>query len=300
MILIDSDAEIKLVQALNHYLHTDSEAGSISFTFPSQKIRLDTLYEQLPPVVQATLDNPECKLYFCEAGEVFIVSPGLHARLAHKLALAVARAFDLTTLECEFHFYDLSKDTNRLLAILEPRLEKKEQAEKNAKAAQLAQAQAERASVKRQAILNTQVSEHHRAAIGTRRAERKVLEIMVIEDDAFSRRLMGNLLGKDYRLTSLENAESALPTYAHLAPDILFLDINLPNVSGHELLERILQLDPQAYIIMLSGNCDKENVLQAMRQGAQGFVAKPFTPDKLHQYIKRCPTFTDRRTHAYH
>ena len=103
---------------------------------------------------------------------------------------------------------------------------------------------------------------------------------------------------KSIILTSLENAETALQSYAQIAPDILFLDINLPNVTGHELLEKILLLDPQAYIIMLSGNSDKENVLQAMQRGARGFVAKPFTPDKLYQYIERCPTLNDRKNHA--
>ncbi len=91
-------------------------------------------------------------------------------------------------------------------------------------------------------------------------------------------------------MTGLSVATYALDKYTNIAPDILFLDINLPDVTGHELLEKILILDPDAYVIMLSGNCDRDNITQAISKGAKGFIAKPFTKDKLFQYIDRCPT----------
>jgi two-component system chemotaxis response regulator CheY len=142
---------------------------------------------------------------------------------------------------------------------------------------------------KRQAILNggQQVKSED---IISRRASRETPELMMIEDDAFSRRLVENVLQKQYSITGLGEATLALETYARIAPDLLFLDIDLPDVTGHELLEKILKLDPNAYVIMLSGNCDRENITQAMSKGAKGFVAKPFTRDKLFQYITRCPT----------
>jgi two-component system chemotaxis response regulator CheY len=123
-----------------------------------------------------------------------------------------------------------------------------------------------------------------------RRLDRLDVEVMVIEDDAFSRRLVETAINKQYRVTALGETENALRTYLQLAPNLLFLDINLPNVSGHDLLNRILALDPKAFVVMLSGNCDRDNVMQAMQAGAKGFVAKPFTRDKLFQYIERCPT----------
>jgi len=112
-------------------------------------------------------------------------------------------------------------------------------------------------------------------------------EVMLIEDDDFSRRLVEGALGKLHQVTALANAVDALDVYLLRAPDILFLDINLPDVTGHELLERIVAFDQDAYVVMLSGNGDRKNVLEAMGRGAKGFVVKPFTKDKLQLYIEK-------------
>ena len=101
---------------------------------------------------------------------------------------------------------------------------------------------------------------------------------------------MENVLQFKYVLTCQGEANYALETYARIAPDLLFLDINLPDVTGHELLEKIMRIDPDVYVIMLSWNADKQNISQAMQKGAKGYLAKPFLPDKLFQYIERCRT----------
>ena len=118
---------------------------------------------------------------------------------------------------------------------------------------------------------------------------------MVIEDDAFSRRLVEKVMKNVCTLTSLGSAETALDAYTLSAPDMLFLDINLPDVSGLDLLEKIRKIDPNAYIVMLSGNADRVNITTAMQLGARGFVAKPFTTEKLFQYVNRCPTILKKR-----
>ena len=67
----------------------------------------------------------------------------------------------------------------------------------------------------------------------------------------------------------------------------LILDINLPDVTGHDLLERILLIDPDAHVIMLSGNADQTNIVQAMSKGAKGFIAKPFELKELRDELHR-------------
>jgi two-component system chemotaxis response regulator CheY len=182
-------------------------------------------------------------------------------------------------------FYEVSIHMNKLRAIVEQKLERQRSLEET-KRRLLEQQEQER---KRQAILNGGANGKSED-IKNRRVNRLKPELMMIEDDAFSRRLVENVLQKKYALTGLGEASTALNTYTRIAPDLLFLDINLPDVTGHELLEKILKLDPDAYVIMLSGNADKENITQAMSRGAKGFIAKPFTKEKLFQYIDRCPT----------
>ena len=82
--------------------------------------------------------------------------------------------------------------------------------------------------------------------------------------------------------------------YVNKAPDVLFLDIGLPDINGHDVLERLFKLDPQAYVVMFSGNGDRENVLKAVELGAKGFVGKPFTQEKLIQYIEKSPFIQEK------
>ena len=76
---------------------------------------------------------------------------------------------------------------------------------------------------------------------------------------------------------------------------MIFLDIDLPDVNGHEVLSSILKIDANAHIIMLSGNSDQENVVNAIKAGAKGFVAKPFLKDRLYKYIDECPMIMHKK-----
>jgi len=122
-----------------------------------------------------------------------------------------------------------------------------------------------------------------------RRSSRKSLEVMIVEDDPFSQKLVSNILNDHYSVHVTSDGYGALMSYVNFAPDVLFLDIGLPDIDGHEVLEKIFIIDPNAYVVMLSGNGDKENIMKAVTSGAKGFVGKPFTQEKLFQYIEKSP-----------
>ena len=118
-------------------------------------------------------------------------------------------------------------------------LEKKIEKRHNESQAIQQKIEMEQAKRKRQMILNDNISNNRSHNIAQKRNSRNRAEFMIIEDDAFSRRLVENVIQKQYPLTALATADFAIPTYSNLAPDLLFLDINLPDVTGHELLEKI-------------------------------------------------------------
>lgn len=122
-----------------------------------------------------------------------------------------------------------------------------------------------------------------------RRDSRENIEIMVVEDDPFSQKLVSNALGARYSYSMTADGQGAIMNYIVKAPDVLFLDIGLPDIDGHEVLEKLFKIDPSAYVVMFSGNGDKENVMKAIQLGAKGFVGKPFTKEKLFQYIEKSP-----------
>lgn len=287
MIIIKENTQRKLVQRLKQFLHNPSEMGSIHFTFDAKKANTPQFQSTIKRLIEEEIASKDVTVYACEDGEMLILAPFIHVREAHMLALRIVKELELSTIECGFNFSDLSEHAVKLAVSLERKIaleEKKLYQEVKEQEEQL------RAQQKRRSILGMPVSADTSAFIQKHRAARAAAEIMVIEDDVFSRKLVENALSKHYHVTGLGETEQALSSYISLAPNVLFLDINLPNVTGHELLEKVLLLDPSAYVVMLSGNADQSNVTEALKRGAKGFVAKPFTPDKLHQYIQRCPT----------
>lgn len=284
MIIIDQVVDSKLVATLERLREQSQSARGIYLDFKGLPLS-PQIKEKVVASAERHINSANSQIYLSEDGDIFILAPILSTKDGKAFMLDVGVTIGKAVTEEWARFIELPLHTNTLLALVDARIEKRRK-EEEAKRKLLEQQEQER---KRQAILNGGVSAKQED-IKNRRAGRKSSEIMIIEDDAFSRRLVENVLQKKFPLTGLGEATHALDTYARIAPDLLFLDINLPDVTGHELLEKIIALDPDAYVIMLSGNCDKGNITQAMSKGAKGFIAKPFTKEKLFQYIDRCPT----------
>jgi DNA-binding NarL/FixJ family response regulator len=83
---------------------------------------------------------------------------------------------------------------------------------------------------------------------------------------------------KDIEVLEAHNADEALDAYASAPPDVVVLDINLPGVSGFELLRRILKRDVNAKIIVFTMNDDPVFAARAIEGGARGYVAKNEDP----------------------
>lgn len=287
MLIIDQHTDSKLIQAIEALKTQDNHqvrclhfklAGKLGAAEEAHRHIIDSAGRHIASA------NPE--LYMCESGDVFILAPSLPGKPAKQIMLDVATQLQLPVTDEFAGLYELDFYANRILSLMEQAVEKRRQEAE----IQRKEREAQQAERKRQSILDCGSVSERAHDLAARRSSRGKPELMIIEDDAFSCRLVENVLRERYALTALGTAEQALATYVHLAPDLLFLDIDLPDVTGQELLERIIALDPQAYIIMLSGNSDQANIMQSLKNGAKGFVAKPFTRDKLFQYIDRCPT----------
>lgn len=118
-----------------------------------------------------------------------------------------------------------------------------------------------------------------------KRGSRQKLTTVVVDDDAFSRKLLYGMLAQTYDAFAAADGQSALELYASKAPDLVFLDIMLSDANGHDLAARIRGLDPKAHIVMVSGNAFAEEVLRAKENGAKGFVAKPYNRQKIDSVI---------------
>ncbi len=105
--------------------------------------------------------------------------------------------------------------------------------------------------------------------------------VLVVDDAAFMRISIKNMLTKHgYEVCGeAENGEIALAKYEELRPDIVTMDITMPEMDGLTSLRHILQIDPLANVVMISAMGQESMVREAIIAGAKGFIVKPFKED---------------------
>ncbi len=118
-------------------------------------------------------------------------------------------------------------------------------------------------------------------SLASRRKRRADPLVLIIEDDRFTASYTANILNKDYDLIHARTGEEGLLSYLDNPPDIVFLDIHLPGLSGHQVLQAIRKIDPDGFAIMLSVDSERTNVVTASDGGANGFLKKPVSRDRL-------------------
>jgi DNA-binding NtrC family response regulator len=89
-----------------------------------------------------------------------------------------------------------------------------------------------------------------------------------------------------YDLLSAVTYQEGLAKYKENTPEITFLDISLPDGSGHDLLKEIRRITPDAYVIMMTASRIREDILQSMKEGAEGYIMKPFSSEMVKECIK--------------
>ena len=125
--------------------------------------------------------------------------------------------------------------------------------------------------------------------IPLRRSRRDTPVILIVEDDSFTASYTTSLLNKDFDVVCAKNGEDAIIKYIDHAPDSVFLDIILPGISGQQTLKAIKAIDPSAFVVMLSVDTVAENIKQASRSGAFGFLKKPFSKDRIIKTARQSP-----------
>ena len=111
------------------------------------------------------------------------------------------------------------------------------------------------------------------------------LSYLVVDDVSsvreFLRQSLIHLGASADNISEAATGEKALGLYRNQIPDIVFLDIELPDIDGHEVLKQIKSIKDNAFVVMVSAHSTVENVKEAISSGASGFIVKPFSPQKI-------------------
>jgi two-component system chemotaxis response regulator CheY len=113
---------------------------------------------------------------------------------------------------------------------------------------------------------------------------------MVVDDSMLMRRMIADSLidGGWEVVGEAGNGDEAVELYRRVQPDAATMDIVMPGTSGLAALERILKFDPQAKVVVVSALNQTRLISEAIRKGAQDFIAKPFLPEQLQETLNRC------------
>jgi len=113
-------------------------------------------------------------------------------------------------------------------------------------------------------------------------------QILIVDDAAFMRMMIRDILSKDgYVIHEATNGSEAVEKYREVRPDLVTMDITMPDVDGIEALKQIRELDSDATVLMVSAMGQQKLILEALEAGAADFIVKPFQPTKVLEVVHK-------------
>lgn len=114
-------------------------------------------------------------------------------------------------------------------------------------------------------------------------------KILIVDDAAFMRMMVKNILVKEgYEVVGeAENGVQAVEKYKELNPDLVTMDITMPEMDGITAVKEIMKANPKAKVVMCSAMGQQAMVIDAIQAGAKDFIVKPFQADRVIEAISK-------------
>ena len=116
--------------------------------------------------------------------------------------------------------------------------------------------------------------------------------VLVVDDAQFMRMMLKDILTKNgfAVVGEAKNGAEALEKYKELKPDLVTLDITMPEVDGITALKNIKEFDPSAKAVMCSAMGQQVMVIESIQAGAKDFIVKPFQADRVIEAVRKAIT----------
>jgi len=115
-------------------------------------------------------------------------------------------------------------------------------------------------------------------------------KILVVDDAQFTRNMLKKIINKTEIgevIAEAKNGVEAVSLYQEFKPDLVTMDLVMPEQGGIETTEKILSIDPGAIIVIVSALGQEALVLEAAKKGAKDFIQKPFKADQIEDVLER-------------
>ena len=121
-------------------------------------------------------------------------------------------------------------------------------------------------------------------------------KILLVDDETLALRTLARALAAaGYQVTALDNGADAVERLRRERFDVVITDLVMEEVGGVQVLREAKERDPDACVVIVSGYCDVDSAIDALRLGAEDYLAKPFDYDELLLRVARCAEKRDLR-----
>ena len=109
------------------------------------------------------------------------------------------------------------------------------------------------------------------------------LKLMIVDDSNIIRSKITRTLSQHHMevVATASNGEEAISLFARTTPDVVTMDLTMPRMDGLECIRALRKLNSRVHILVVSALADKATAIQALKEGAQGFLCKPFAESDL-------------------
>lgn len=213
----------------------------------------------------------EMSFYWVETGHVFLLFQGRTIKVQQQFDVFLNFLSDLssgvrpsmTLMDLRENLMDVLKLLQGAVIIIKERLGRKRQTVE----------QLEAAKVYDEDIVHLRKRDHQRKL--------RIRPLaLVVEDELLSQSFLKAILEPLCDVEFAATVADAYVKYCNLWPNLVFMDLHLPDGDGQELTEELCQMDPFAYVTLVSANISMDRLKSCREMGVQGFVAKPVTQEK--------------------
>lgn len=291
MIVIARDTEQKLLEELHRARREGPRQACYYLAFSKAQQAGQALFEPFFRALHGLPNAYMAQIFICHDKDVFILMQGFMQRHFHQVISGLTRDIKDANIGALAHIFEIGHDWQTLEDLCQAKLDciRKQDQQRNQEAQNRSH----------EKMLQDTLDSLDRALIASltqRRAAHDVPAVLIVDDDQLSRTLAGNVLREHFVPHFAKDGAGALREFVACAPHVVFLDIGMPDMSGHDVLDCLFRMDPDAYVIMFSGRKDKENMIRAFESGAQGFIGKPFTREDLYRHMARAPFSEPQKT----